>query len=237
MCNLYNLTSNQQAIRDFIDVTRYREGNLPPSINVHPDRPGPIIRVDADGERELVMSVWGMPTPDVHLGGKPDKGVTNVRKTWIPHWQQWLGVKNRCLVPATAFSEYEQLADPETGRKPLRWFALNEGQPVFALAGIHTRWTGARGPIKAPREGEHDIYAFLTTDPNDLVKPIHPKAMPVLLTTREECEIWMTADWKEARKLQRPLPEEKMTVLPRYTAVGGLGGRPGQAADLLSALL
>ena len=165
MCNLYNLTSNQQAIRDFIDITRYREGNLPPAVNVNPDRPGPIIRVDADGESELAMSTWGMPTPDVHLDGKPDKGVTNVRKTWIPHWQQWLGVQNRCLVAATAFSEYEQEADPTTGKKALRWFVLNEERPIFMMAGIHTRWTGARGPIKAPREGEHDLYAFLTTTP------------------------------------------------------------------------
>lgn len=40
MCNLYNVTTNQAAIRDFISITRFREGNLPPSINVHPDRQG-----------------------------------------------------------------------------------------------------------------------------------------------------------------------------------------------------
>lgn len=56
MCNLYNVTTNQQAIRDFISISRFREGNLPPSINVHPDREGPIIRVDSGGERELTMS-------------------------------------------------------------------------------------------------------------------------------------------------------------------------------------
>jgi putative SOS response-associated peptidase YedK len=234
MCNLYNVTTNQQAIRDFIAITHLREGNLEPSLNVHPDRLGPIVRVDAQGERELAMSTWGMPTPEAHVGDKPDRGVTNVRKTWIPHWQQWLGVEHRCLVPATAFSEYEQEADPDTGKKPLRWFALDESQPVFAMAGIHTIWTGARGRIKSPRHGDHDIYAFLTTNPNELVKPIHPKAMPVLLTTKEDCEIWLTADWKEAKKLQRPLPVERMIVLPRYTAVGGLGGRPGAAADLFA---
>ncbi len=107
---------------------------------------------------------------------------------------------------------------------------------MFALAGIHTKWTGARGPIKAPREGEHDLYAFLTTNPNDVVKPIHPKAMPVLLTTREECEIWMTADWIEAKKLQRPLPDEKMIVLPRYSEVGGLGGHPNKVTDLFAGI-
>ncbi|MBD9454685.1 hypothetical protein IB244_24630 [Rhizobium sp. RHZ02] len=33
----------------------------------------------------------------------------------------------------------------------------------------------------------------MTTDPNALVKPIHEKAMPVLLLTPEETDIWMRA--------------------------------------------
>ena len=47
MCNLYNVTTNQQAIRDFISITHLREGNLEPSLNVHPDRMGPVVRIDA----------------------------------------------------------------------------------------------------------------------------------------------------------------------------------------------
>ena len=35
MCNLYNVTTNQQAIRDFISIARFREGNLPPSTARH----------------------------------------------------------------------------------------------------------------------------------------------------------------------------------------------------------
>lgn len=85
MCNLYNVTTNQQAIRVLVNILHLREGNLPPSLNVRPDRTGPIIRADAECERELTMSTWGMPTPEEYLDGKPDRGVTNVRKTWIPH--------------------------------------------------------------------------------------------------------------------------------------------------------
>jgi hypothetical protein len=31
----------------------------------------------------------------------------------------------------------------------------------------------------------------LTTPPNAAVAPIHPKAMPVILTTTEESDVWM----------------------------------------------
>lgn len=119
----------------------------------------------------------------------------------------------------------------------MRWFALDESQPLFFLSGIHTTWIGARGPVKSPRVGHHDLCAFLTTNPNELVKPIHPKAMPVLLTTREKWEAWLTLAWKDAKALQRPLPEGRMIVLPRYTEVGGLGGRPSEPkANLFSRL-
>ncbi len=39
----------------------------------------------------------------------------------------------------------------------------------------------------------HLVYGFLTTDANAVVGPIHPKAMPVILTTDEEREVWMRA--------------------------------------------
>ena len=40
------------------------------------------------------------------------------------------------------------------------------------------------------KEGEttNDVFAFLTTEPNAVVAPIHAKAMPVILTTSEELE-------------------------------------------------
>jgi putative SOS response-associated peptidase YedK len=34
------------------------------------------------------------------------------------------------------------------------------------------------------------VYGFLTTA-NAVVKPIHPKAMPVILATDEERDVWM----------------------------------------------
>jgi putative SOS response-associated peptidase YedK len=58
------------------------------------------------------------------------------------------------------------------------------------FADIRTRWTSVR-KVKAS-EATNDLYGFLTTKPSNEIGAIHPKAMPVILTTAEEIEIWMT---------------------------------------------
>ena len=103
--------------------------------------------------------------------------------------------------------------DPVTKRKLLHWFALDESRPLFFLAGLWTPWHGTRGSMKTPRPGEHHLFAFLTCEPNAVVGKVHPKAMPVILTTEDEIEMWMTADWEKAQVLQRPLAEENLVVV------------------------
>lgn len=214
MCNLYNISTNQQAIRDIAGAMQDGLGNLEPALDVYPDRPAPVVRNTQQG-RELARLTWGMPTPPQFLKSQdaPDTGVTNIRNTASPHWRRWLGAGHRCVVPATAFSEYGQHPDPVTKRKPLRWFALNEKRPLFFFAGIWTPWHGTRGSMRTPREGEHELFAFLTCAPNGIVGPIHPKAMPVILTTHDEVEMWLTADWPLAQTLQRPLADDALVVL------------------------
>jgi putative SOS response-associated peptidase YedK len=51
--------------------------------------------------------------------------------------------------------------------------------------------------------------------PNAVVAPIHPKAMPVILTKPEEIEAWMTAPAKEALELQKPLPNDALRIVAR----------------------
>jgi putative SOS response-associated peptidase YedK len=208
MCNLYSETKGQAAIRGLFRTTLDRTGNLPAFPGIFPDQMAPIVRTSIDGERELVMARWGMPGPPQY-GGAP---VTNIRNLDSPHWRGWLGRQNRCLVPATSFCEY---ADTKPRKTPI-WFAIAEDRPLFAFAGLWTRWHGVRGPKSAPVEGKHELFGFLTTEANATIAPIHPKAMPVILTTPEEFDQWLEADVLDALALQRPLPGDA----PRIVAKG-----------------
>ena len=205
MCNLYSLTKGQSAIRDLFAVRHDRLGNLAPLPAIFPDQAAPIVRMGEDGERELVLARWGMPGPP-QFGGAP---ITNIRNVKSPHWRRWLGPASRCVVPATSFCEY---ADTKPRKTPI-WFALDPGRPLFAFAGIFTPWRGARGPKSAPIEGDHELFGFLTTDANAVVAPIHPKAMPVILTTPDDVRLWLNADPLKALELQRPAPDGALTIV------------------------
>ena len=67
------------------------------------------------------------------------------------------------------------------------------------------------------KEGEvtADLFAFLTCDPNATVRAIHPKAMPVILTTDDEIETWLTAPTAGALALRRPLADDALSIVAR----------------------
>jgi putative SOS response-associated peptidase YedK len=197
---------------------------------VFPDYPAPIVRSASDG-RELVMARWGMPSSSralfnatkkrsqkLEAKGKPvdfkqllrmepDSGTTNIRNVDSAHWRRWHGPENRCLVPFNSFSEYDTI----DGRKVPVWFAIGESRPLLCFAGLWISWTS----VRKAREGEitADIFGMLTTEPNAEVHRVHPTAMPVILTTEEERDVWMRAPWDEAGKLQRPLPDGALRIV------------------------
>ena len=146
---------------------------------------------------------------DLMLRMEPDGGTTNVRNTASKHCTRWLGPQHRCLVPFTSFSEPDQV-----GRtlKPV-WFALAEDRPLAFFAGVHVRnWTC----VPKIKTGEEclDLFGFLTAAAADPVATYHSEAMPVILTTEDERELWLSdAPEEEVRHLQRPLADGVLSVV------------------------
>ena len=64
---------------------------------------------------------------------------------------------------------------------------------------------GSRFGVRKVKEGQttDDLFAFLTTEPNAVVAPIHSKAMPAILQTPEGIGVWMTEPGPGALELQR----------------------------------
>ena len=178
--------------------------------DVFPDREGLVIRLPGEsetpGEPVVEAMRWGFPPP-------PNAGayyVTNVRNVASGFWKPWLKVGHRCIVPVAQFAE----PDPEKPKpRAERWFARADGAPMF-FAGIWRTWEGDRGPKSKPVAGPHRIFSFLTCEPNGVVAPIHPKAMPVVLSP-VEARVWLTAEPKDALALQKPVADEELVLLER----------------------
>lgn len=85
---------------------------------------------------------------------------------------------------------------------------LGDDRELFAFAGIWRPWTDTR----KGETGEHLLFAFLTTEPNEVVRPVHSKAMPVILAGAA-CDVWLEASAAEALKLQQPWPADHLAIV------------------------
>lgn len=237
MCNLYANIATAEAMRRLFQVApgQDRIGNAEPRPAIFPKGLAPVVRLDPDGKREMIEMRWGFLTPHVSKKtGKPIKPAAwnNARDDKLRKSGLWRGSfeDRRCLVPVTSFNETK-------GRQPATdyWFALTGddpvGRPLFAFAGL---WR-AENPELIEDEETELRHTVVTTEANELIRPIHAKGrMPVILEPADY-DTWLTGDPDQAATLIRAFPAERMTIVlqglgekgikaPARWQVGGLPG-------------
>ncbi len=159
---------------------------LKPRYNLAPGQLAPVI-VNEES-KTLVMMQWGLVpswAKEPSIGYK----MINARAETLAQKNSFkrLLPSRRCLIIANGFYEWAKL---KRGKAPMR-FMLKGSEP-FAFAGLWDRW-------KKPDGNELRTYTIITTQANELIKPVHDR-MPVILN-REAEDNWLNPEWKDSQKL------------------------------------
>jgi putative SOS response-associated peptidase YedK len=198
MCTLFRVKPSREEIAGLFRA-RLPLGLVETCAELFPKRAAAVVRRASSGEVTLDAMRWGFPPPAA--GRAP---VVNVRNLASPFWRTALASPGRrCLVPVSEFCEWEG----EKGAKRQRWFRLIDRE-TFAFAGI---WRPVPPIESGAGAGTTAAFALLTTDPNPLVAPIHPQAMPVILHA-EDHATWLDGDLAAACALAAPFPSQLMAV-------------------------
>jgi putative SOS response-associated peptidase YedK len=181
---------------------RQGEFDLRPHYNVAPTQLMPVLRLDRDGQPEVVMLKWGfIPSwaNDPKIGYKMIKARAETVAT-APSFRAAFK-RRRCLIPTTGYYEWRKLED---GTKQPYLFTMRDGQP-FSFAGLWERWDKGEEPI--------ETCTIITREPNSLAAEIHNR-MPVIIEPGDY-DAWLhAADTAIAQTMLQPFPSQLMRYFP-----------------------
>lgn len=208
MTMLYRLDANARLVADTFGAAA---GDDPWSGgHVAPGSFAPIItagrefvagpRPNPRSPQRMVPRLWGVPPPP-SIQEAPRHGIASVRNVDSSFWIGNLrNAEFRCLIPATAFMEWNATASrrlDHDGKRRRHWFACTD-QPTFAFAGV---W----------KDSEIPSFALLTCEPNAALRHAGRDSMPVVLPADPASrDLWLRGSWDRARALLVPYPSSTM---------------------------
>ena len=213
MCGRFTLSSPAEIIAEVFETEP--DERLLPRYNIAPSQPVAVVRALTDttantmpgatetvGGRELAHLKWGLiPSwaKDPSIGSR----MINARAETVAEKPAYRAAfkRRRCVVPADGFYEWQRISG---GKQPF-YIGMAERRP-FGMAGLWEHWEGPEGEAI-------DSCTILTTEPNEVLRPIHDR-MPVILRP-EDHELWLDPTVKDqARLLEllRPYAPAAMTA-------------------------
>jgi putative SOS response-associated peptidase YedK len=208
MCGRFTLTVDPAKLQDtftqFIFPTKFA-----PRFNIAPSQP--LLAIPNDGAHTANFFLWGLIpvwAKDPSIGSR----LINARGETIAEKPSFRGSfkYKRCLILADGF--YEWKSNPGKKIKTPYFIHMKDRKP-FAFAGLWDSW-------ESPDGASIKTCTIITTEPNQLLEPIHNR-MPVILHPREY-EKWLDGSSQTPNSLLqliKPFPAEAMSVYPVSTLV------------------
>jgi putative SOS response-associated peptidase YedK len=171
--------AQMRAYQEFIYEWQHPESAVPRR-NLRPTEPAWIVARRNDGEIKTLEARWwcqrdGTGKFETKYPSFNARVDTMHSKTL---WSDLIKKGQRCIFPVDSFYEWPVKGK---GLPPVEIFVA--GREPFALAGLWSRYY-------ENRETRYS-FAVFTTEPNEFMKPIHEKAMPVVLGDKDEQKLWL----------------------------------------------
>lgn len=209
MCGRFTLTADPEQIQIAFPGLTIPTQSINPRYNIAPTQP--IAVIANDGKNRLDYFTWGLiPSwaKDPSIGNK----MINARAETLAEKPSFRNAfrRRRCLILADGFYEWQK--QPGQKSKQPMYLHLQNGQ-VFAFGGLWEIWNTPDGST---------VYSatIITTEPNELVRPIHNR-MPLILP-EEHYDLWLSPEERKPQELEpalRPFPAERMAAYPVSTRV------------------
>ena len=203
MCGRFTLAIDPETLQSRFIISSETFLEHLPRYNIAPQQLVPVI-IQRDGGRTPELMRWGLIpfwAKDASIGNK----LINARAETLaekPSFKRSFK-RRRCLIPADGFYEWRKGGG---GKKtPVRIMLKSEAP--FAFAGLWDAWQ--------PPEGDKiSSFTIITTEPNELIKPIHHR-MPVILRAEDE-DAWLNPEMQDTNQLAaflKSYPSEKNAFL------------------------
>jgi len=208
MCGRFTLATPPEIVAEFFELTAAPD--LSPRYNIAPTQPAPAILLTPERAQRLFRPLrWGLIPSwarDPTIGNR----MINARAETVAEKPAFRSAfrQRRCLVVSDGFYEWKK----GPGRKQPFYIRMRDDRP-FAFAGLWEHWEADDGT-------GIESCALLTTQPNEVLRPIHDR-MPVILD-RANYDLWLDptmADVDRLRPLLCPYRAEEMKVYPVGTRV------------------
>ena len=199
MCGRFVRKSTITVIEDEFDIYEIQWA-FEPSYNIAPGQD--IACVVGNGGNRLTKFRWGLVpfwAKDPSIGYK----MINARAETVAEKRSFARAfkKQRCLVVADGFYEWQKLAD---GKRKIPMYIHLLTERPFGFAGLYENWKAEDGTVL-------QTCTIITTTPNEVMMPIHNR-MPAIIVP-EKRRVWLDREIQDPdilMPLLAPYDSQKM---------------------------